>query len=111
MSNPSIPDNLDNLICPSLSEEDIQMLTKIPTPEEIKDVVFSTNSNKAPGPDGISAHFYKFYWNIIGGEVIEAISIFFQRGYMLREINHSFIVLIPKGNNVAMVSQFRPISL
>ena len=30
---------------------------------------------------------------------------------MLREINHSFIVLIPKGNNAAMVSQFRPINL
>ena len=110
-SNPSILNNLDNLICPSLFEEDIQMLTKIPTPEEVKDVVFSMNSNKALGLNGMSAHFYKFYWNIIGGEVIEAISIFFQRGYMLREINHSFIVLIPKGNNTAMVSQFKPISL
>ena len=30
---------------------------------------------------------------------------------MLREINHSFIDLIPRGNNAAMVSQFRPISL
>ena len=30
---------------------------------------------------------------------------------MLREINHSFIVLIPKGNNATMVSQFRPINL
>ena len=87
------------------------MLSKIPTPEEIKDVVFNMNSNKVPGADGMSAHFYKFYWNIIGGEVIEAITTFFQRGYMLREINHSFIVLIPKGNNTVMVSQFKPISL
>ena len=79
-SNPSILNNLDNLICPSLFEEDIQMLTKIPTPEEVKDVVFSMNSNKAPGLNGMSAHFYKFYWNIIGGEVIEAISIFFSKG-------------------------------
>lgn len=30
---------------------------------------------------------------------------------MLREITHSFIVLIPKGSNVAYVSQYRPISL
>jgi len=95
-SNPLIPNNMENLINPSLSEEDIEMLSKIPTPEEIKGVVFSMESNKAPGPNG---------------EVIEAITTFFQRGYMLREINHSFIVLIPKGNKAAMVSQFRPISL
>ena len=63
---------MENLISPSLSREDIEMLSKIPTPEEIKGVVFNMNSNKAPGPDGMSAHFYKFYWNIIGGEVIEA---------------------------------------
>ena len=30
---------------------------------------------------------------------------------MLKEINHSFIALIPKGNNAASVNQFRSISL
>ena len=30
---------------------------------------------------------------------------------MLKETNHSFIALIPKGNNVASVNQFRSISL
>lgn len=87
------------------------MLSKIPLPEEIKEVVFSIGSNKALERDGMSAHFFKCYWNIIRGEVIEAITSFFQRGYMLKEINHSFIVLIPKGSNAATVSQYRPISL
>ena len=110
-SNPSIPNNLDDLILPSLSQEDKEMLSRLPSVDEIKNVVFSLGSNKAPGPDGMSAHFFKFYWNIIGGEVIEAITSFFRRGYMLKEINHSFIALIPKGNNAASVNQFRPISL
>lgn len=30
---------------------------------------------------------------------------------MLKEINHSFIALIPNGNNAASVKQFRPITL
>ena len=30
---------------------------------------------------------------------------------MLKEINHSFIVLIPKGNNVVSINQYKPISL
>ena len=72
--------------------------------EEIKEVIFSLGSNKALGPDGMLAHFYKFYWNIIGSDIIEAITSFFMRGYMLREINHSFIVLIPNGSNAAFVS-------
>ena len=79
--------------------------------DEIKNVVFSLGSNKAPELDGMSAHFFKFYWDIIGGEVTEAITSFFRRGYMLKEINHSFIAHNPKGNNAASVNQFRPIRL
>ena len=30
---------------------------------------------------------------------------------MLKEINHSFIALIPKGSNIASINQFRSISL
>ena len=46
----------------------------MPMAKEIKEVVFSLGPNKAPGPDGMLAHFYKFYWNIIGGDIIEAIT-------------------------------------
>ena len=63
MSNLSIPNNMGNLISPSLSEKDIEMLSKIPTSEKIKGVVFKMESNKALGLDGILAHFFKFYRN------------------------------------------------
>lgn len=110
-SHPSIPNDLDDLISPCLLDDDREMLVTIPSPEEIGEVLFSMGSNKAPGPDGMSTLFYKFYWNIIGGEVVEAVSSFFIRGFMLRELNHSFIVLIPKNSNAATVQQYRPISL
>lgn len=48
-SSPSIPDNLDDLISPILSEEDLAMLSQIPMAEEIKEVVFSLGSKKAQG--------------------------------------------------------------
>ncbi|KAL0014567.1 hypothetical protein SO802_001636 [Lithocarpus litseifolius] len=95
-SNTPIPNNLENLISPSLSEEEVEMLACMPSVEEIKDVVFSLGSHKAPSLDGMSAHFYKCYWNFIGGEIVEAVNIFFSKGYILKEINHTFIALIPK---------------
>ena len=65
------------------------MLSQIPIAKEIKKVVFSLGSNMAPGPGGMSAHFYKFYWNIIGGDIIEAITSFFYEGLYV-EGNKSF---------------------
>ena len=47
----------------------------------------------------------------MGGEVTEVITSFLRMGYLLKEISHSFISLIPKGNNANSVKQFRPISL
>ena len=35
----------------------------------------------------------------------------FSPGFMLRELNHTFIVLIPKNSNAAIVQQYRPIGL
>ena len=57
--------------------------------EEIKEVVFSLGLNKGLGPDSISTHFYKFYWNTIGGDIIEAITSFFYEGLYV-EGNNSF---------------------
>lgn len=52
-----IKDSISNLI----SQEDNQMLTKIPTDLEINDVVFNMNIDGAPGPDGFWAFFFLHY--------------------------------------------------
>ena len=43
--------------------------------------------------------------------VTEAIQSFFTSGRLLKEVNNSFIVLIPKVKNPSSVNHFRPISL
>lgn len=64
--------------------------------EEMKRTMFSLNSNKAPGPDGYSAHFFKSAWEIVSQDVIEAIKSFFASGKLLREVNSTIMVLVPK---------------
>ena len=54
-------------------------------------------SLKSPGPDGLPPLFYKKYWKVVGHSVIKAVHNFFISGKMLKEVNYSYIVFIPKG--------------
>lgn len=63
-SNPSVPNNFKDLVTPSLSHEDFEMLTGLPSADEKKNlkVVFSVGSNNAPSLDGMLTLFFKTYY-------------------------------------------------
>uniref|UniRef100_A0A2N9FNM3 Reverse transcriptase domain-containing protein n=1 Tax=Fagus sylvatica TaxID=28930 RepID=A0A2N9FNM3_FAGSY len=91
--------------------EDIKCRLKQPVSnKEIKDVIFGMGNDKAPGPDGFTALFFKKSWPIIHGSVTEAIRSFFISGKLLKEVNSTIISLIPKVPNPTTVSDFRPIA-
>ena len=77
---------------------------------EIKEVFFSFNDMKAPGPDGFNAHFFKKAWPIIGEEITEVVKEFFKHGKLLRELNSTILALVPKVPNPTTMGDFRPIS-
>ncbi|XP_057478787.1 uncharacterized protein LOC130766107 [Actinidia eriantha] len=54
------------------------------TDKEIKDSLFSIGDDKAPGPDGYFALFFKRAWSIIGKDFCEAIKEFFSLGQILK---------------------------
>lgn len=93
-SVPDIPEDLDGLISAVFSDQDNQMLCGIPSVEEIH-TLLSMGSYKAPRPNGMTTIFYKKFWDILGQDVIKMVQSFFIYGFMLREINHCHIVLIP----------------
>ncbi|GKB53666.1 hypothetical protein Tco_0904419, partial [Tanacetum coccineum] len=64
--------------------------------KEIREAMFSLGDNKALGPDGYSAAFFKEAWSIISVDVCKAIKEFFTNGILLKELNHTIIALIPK---------------
>ena len=110
-STPNIPYDLNNLIPRCITPEDNEMLLAMPSMEEIKTTVFSMDSHKAPEPDGMSALFFKHYGHLIGDDIVDGVLSFFRGDCMLREINHTFVTLIPKHERAAMVNQCRQISL
>ncbi|XP_074298556.1 uncharacterized protein LOC141629455 [Silene latifolia] len=86
------------------------LLNRPVTTDEIKKCLFSIPSNKSPGPDGYSSHFYKDAWDIVGNDICEAVINFFDTGKLLTQINSTVITLIPKIDRPTSVKHYRPIS-
>lgn len=110
-TKPFIPIELDDLFTASISSKENNMLCWILNAKDIKDVVWSMNPLKAPGPDGLSGIFYKTYWEIIGPQVVDFVQEFFQSRKFVRPINCAFIYLIPKIDTASSFDHFRLISL
>ena len=56
---------------------DSSNLIRVPNLEEVKNVIFTIESNKTPGPDGPAAWFFKNYWYIVKKELFNCILDFF----------------------------------
>ncbi|GKV50825.1 hypothetical protein SLEP1_g57512 [Rubroshorea leprosula] len=67
--------------------------------DEIRSTVFQLGAFKAPGVDGFSGCFYQQHWDMVGPDVCKAVRHFFDHGFMLREMNKTRIVLVPKIQN------------
>ena len=79
-----------------VSLEENRSLCACPSEEEIKDTVFSMDSDSAPGPDGFSAKFYIACWDVLGKDVVSAVKAFLGGSTMDRSWTTTFLALIPK---------------
>ncbi|GJX07012.1 hypothetical protein Tco_0194944 [Tanacetum coccineum] len=74
------------------------------TNDEIKKAMFDIGDDKALGPNGYTSAY------TIGCDVCNAIRDLFGNGQLLKEINHTFLALIPKVTTPSKVNDYRPIS-
>lgn len=64
--------------------------------DEVRLAVKQIDPLKVPGPDGMHAIFYQKIWNIMGKSIYHMIKVFLQHGYIFKELNGTYITLIPK---------------
>ena len=84
-----------------------------PLTNSVCNVVLKTfKSNKAPGNDGLTADFYKFFWPLIGTLISDSFNKSFEKGELSTSQKQSLICLIEKKGKVRLlVKNWRPISL
>ncbi|GKV51190.1 hypothetical protein SLEP1_g57860 [Rubroshorea leprosula] len=94
-----------------ISQEDNDFIIGPFSESEIKAAVWECDSSKALGPDGFNFKFIKCEWELIKDDVIRFLQEFHKNSKMVRGLNTSFIVLVPKSNNPQKIEEYRPISL
>ena len=98
-------------IPPLISTEDNFVLMNPFTEQEIIEAIWAMESDKAPGPDGFSFHFYKFCWPIIKIDLVCMVNSFQNKEKVGGCTNSTFLTLIPKEVNPSSFDRFYPISL
>ena len=73
---------------------------------EVKTTLFQMFPTKAPGPGGFPAHFFQRHWELCGDEVTAMVLRVLQGEDSPKEINKTFIVLIPKIASPKNLAQF-----
>ncbi|XP_026416443.1 uncharacterized protein LOC113311863 [Papaver somniferum] len=110
-SNPIIEERFYDHLPTVITEEDNNLLTAIPTDEEIFSILKKMESWSAPGPEGFQDGFYKSQWNIIGEDVCNMVKDFFSNKNMSLSLNKTYISLILKTKKPLTPSEFRLIGL
>lgn len=94
-----------------VSKDQNLFLTSIPSNVEISQAIFSFEGDKALGPDGFPLFFFHKYWHSIGMDICNGVKEFFGSRNILKQLNGTFLALIPKKLGANSMDLFRPISL
>lgn len=73
--------------------------------EDIKKALFDMNLFTTLGSEGFHMGFYQHMWIMVGKFIIDLASQFFETGILSVRSNDTLLVLIPKVQNLELVTQ------
>ena len=79
--------------------------------EEIRVALWSIKLFKDPGPDGLHARFFQYFWHDVQASVCHEVKKAFAHGTIPAYLNTTLITLVPKCNNPESLANYMPISL
>ncbi|KAL3693100.1 hypothetical protein R1sor_006751 [Riccia sorocarpa] len=94
-----------------LSPEESSAVSRLPDMEEVKGVVFSMKTNKAPGGDGLTIEVVKLCWSFIADDCLRMVHTVWAKRRLLKSDLQAVIRLIHKGGDRKLLGNWRPISL
>ncbi|GJU18554.1 hypothetical protein Tco_1146520 [Tanacetum coccineum] len=106
----TIPLDDHDLFTHVLDDAKAEFMVRDVSNDEVRSVIFSIGDDRAPGPNGCTAAFFKKAWDMVGGDITYVVRDFFSKGKLLKELNHTIISLIPKVTTPTRINDYRPIS-
>ncbi|XP_015954321.1 uncharacterized protein LOC107478701 [Arachis duranensis] len=94
-----------------IDEEESVALERMPTTEEVREVVWDCESSMATGSDGYNMNFIKKCWDDIGAEFTSAVLEFFRSSRLPSDSNITWVALAPKFTGAKEIKDLRPISM
>lgn len=79
--------------------------------DEVKSVWFQMQPNTASRLNGMTPLFFQKIWDIVDTNIINEVQSFFASRKFLRQLNYTYVCLIPKKKRSKEMSHLRPISL
>jgi hypothetical protein len=79
--------------------------------EDLQKVLKAFARDKSPSPDGWIVEFFLFFFDLVGEDLIGMVEESRQKGEVIKALNTTFLVLIPKSNKPSTFGDFRPIYL
>ena len=103
---------LDNNNIPILSEESMIECEGKLSLEECYEALQMFSNGKAPGNDGLTADFYKGFWDLLGHQLTDALNYSYEHGELSNTQKQAIIRLIDKKDrDRRYIKNWRPISL
>jgi hypothetical protein len=92
-------------------EDELLLLEKVVSKDEIYEILRGFAKDKSLGPDGWTVEFFLSFFELVGHDLLDMVEETRIRGEVISSINSTFLALIPKVNNPSSFSDFHPIAL